>query len=92
MPMHGDFARYSLSTAAFNIIDSSWYDWRTREELRPPRVISATQPFTLTGEGVLNPNAQVDIKFKDTQQGEVILSSGEKWQTSDGGAHWNFVK
>ena len=50
------------------------------------------QPSTLTGEGVLNPNAQVDIKFKDTQQGEVILSSGEKWQTSDGGAHWNFVK
>src|SRR5260370_11267766 len=41
--------RYSLSTAAFNIIDSSWYDWRTREELRPPRVISATQPLTLTG-------------------------------------------
>ncbi len=50
------------------------------------------QPSALAGPGILKPEAHVAINFKDAQQGEVALSTGEKWQTSDGGAHWNFVK
>ena len=50
------------------------------------------QPSILTAPGTLNPDAQVAIKFTDALHGEVTLSTGEKWQTSDGGAQWKFVK
>jgi hypothetical protein len=50
------------------------------------------QPSILTAPGTVNPGAQVSVKFIDSQQGEVTLSTGEKWQTSDGGAQWKFVK
>jgi len=50
------------------------------------------QPSILAAPGALNPGAQVTLKFTDSQQGEVTLSTGEKWQTSDGGAQWKFVK
>lgn len=50
------------------------------------------QPSILVGPGILKPEAQVAITFKDAQKGEVVLSTSEKWQTSDGGAQWNFVK
>ena len=50
------------------------------------------QPSILTAPGTLNPGAQVNLKFTDSQQGELALSTGEKWQTSDGGAQWKFVK
>jgi hypothetical protein len=49
------------------------------------------QPSILAA-GSLKPNVEADIKFKDAEQGEITLPSGEKWQTSDGGAHWNSVK
>jgi len=50
------------------------------------------QPSLLAGTGLLKPEAHVTIAFKDAQQGEVDLSTGEKWQTSNGGAQWKFVK
>jgi hypothetical protein len=50
------------------------------------------QPSTLTAPETLKPNSEAGIKFKDAQQGEITLPTGEKWQTTDGGAHWNLVK
>jgi len=50
------------------------------------------QAFTLNGGAVLNPSAQISVSFKDSMQGELALSTGERWQTADGGAHWTIVK
>jgi len=50
------------------------------------------QPTILAAPGVINPGAQVNLKFINSQQGEITLSTGEEWQTSDGGAQWKFVK
>ena len=50
------------------------------------------QASALTSEKGLNPSAQISISFKDAMQGELGLSTGEKWQTIDGGVHWTSVK
>jgi hypothetical protein len=50
------------------------------------------QPATLTAQEPLKPSSETAIKFKDAEQGEITLPGGEKWQTTDGGAHWNPVK
>lgn len=50
------------------------------------------QASALTSEKGLNPSAQISISFKDAMQGELALSTGERWQTTDGGVHWTSVK
>jgi hypothetical protein len=50
------------------------------------------QPSTLTAQEALKSDAEADVRFKDAQQGEIVLPTGEKWQTSDGGTHWTPVK